>query len=303
MNRRRYFVVWICWFSLTVSADTSWQPEWESSLLREHPLTGMIVNLQTDVQLTNPELVQKLASYPVIFIGEKHDNPDHHSIEAYLIHKLVDHQTTVVFEMLDDRHQPVLAQLTANLSLEQLKQKLNWGEHNWPWQDYGFLFQQVLQQQGQLKAGNISPGQMMAIYTEGVEVLDQRKRFASIAITQKTLSQPLLALIDESHCHKMDTEQLQPMVTIQLAKDASMAFALMSTTSPKKIMLSGGIHARKDIGIPQHLPAELSSITVLLIEVESERLAPQDYGLTTQQADFVWFTPKFTEEDYCQRLE
>ena len=40
-----------------------------------------------------------------------------------------------------------------------------------------------------------------------------------------------------------------------------------------------------------------------LVEVEERKNDPLDYpALSNKWADFVWFTPKFSNEDYCKRL-
>lgn len=277
---------------------------WQSPHLQDHPLAGKIIEQETGHVISSDDLINRLNQYATILVGEKHDNPDHHVIESKLIAALVGQQTTVVFEMLDDRDSSVVPNLSADLSLKQLEERLQWSEKRWPWADYGPLFLQVVQQGGTLKAGNIERAKIMGIYSQGLDSLKQLDRFDSITRVQKALQAPLLDLVYEAHCGKMDKEKLQPMVDIQLAKDASMAFALESSETPKRLIIAGGIHVRKDVGIPRHFLRPNESATLLMIEVDKEKQGLQEYpSIAEDQADFVWFTPKFTEEDYCSRLD
>ena len=89
-------------------------PQWLSPTLRDHPLAGTIVNAQGE-KVPESELLSALASARLAFIGEKHDNPDHHQIELRLIKHRLAHQagSAVVFEMLDDAQRPSLGSLTS----------------------------------------------------------------------------------------------------------------------------------------------------------------------------------------------
>lgn len=289
-------------FSLTVQAEA-----WQSRLLLDHPLVGQVVAVDSGNRLSDQDLFTalekqiSLGSY--LLIGEKHDNPDHHRLESKLLKHFAQPQVAVVFEMLDDKQSAYLPQLTPSHNLEQLRDQLEWPEKGWPWQVYGPLFQQVLQQEAELVAGNIDRQNIKRIYREGEAALTPLSRYQSLSPVAKKHTATLLDLVFESHCQQMPREHLKPMVTIQLAKDASMASALAD--SEKGILIAGNVHARKDVGVAAHL-AELNkaSVTVALIEVQDEMLAVSDYPEVNQgQADFVWFTPKFTDRDYCQDLK
>ncbi len=311
-----FVTVFAVWGSLIGPSAALAETTWQSPLLQAHPLVGRFVSAEGE-SLSYGDLLPRLAQSSLLLIGEKHDNPDHHRLEARLLRDLVDGNTAVVFEMLDDRHVSTLSDLSAGasrLSLDRLQQLLQWPEKGWPWSDYGPLFLQVLQQQGQLLAGNIDRSRMMGIYAQGLaslgqEALRSNGRFASAASLQTALEAPIVELVYDSHCGKMPRDKLQPMMQIQLAKDASMAFALTSAATPRRILIAGGVHARKDVGVPQHLAVtggrrvQEDSLTLLMLEVQPDKFEPEDYpALTHGQADIVWFSPQLSDQDYCSRL-
>lgn len=63
------------------------------------------------------------------------------------------------------------------------------------------------------------------------------------------------------------------------------------------LLLAGGWHARKDVGVPLHV-LDLGAArapTVLM-------LAEQGAEVTAAMADFVWYTPATPAQDYCAQM-
>jgi uncharacterized iron-regulated protein len=301
MNIRLLLVFSFLLFSFDVHAA-----KWQSGLLLDHPLVGKVVAVETKSVLSEQALVSLLdesfASGAYLLIGEKHDNPDHHRLESILLKHFARSGVSAIFEMLDDQQASSLPQLKPTHSLQQLKNELQWPAKGWSWQDYGPLFQLVLQQGAHLVAGNVDRQLIKSIYSEGEAVLKSDSRFQTVNVVSEVHTPALLDLVFESHCQQMPREHLKPMVTIQLAKDASMASALAETE--RGVLIAGNVHARKDIGVAAHLTfLEKRSVTVLLLEVQDGMLALSDYPEVHQgQADYVWFTPKVTARDYCEDL-
>ena len=103
----------------------------------------------------------------------------------------------------------------------------------------------------------------------------------------------------------MPHKQLQPMVDIQLARDASMADAMLThRTSTGAVLIAGGFHVQKSLSVPLHLKArspELKQAIILLSEVAEDLTRPEDY-LDNRNADYLWLTPKQDEKDHCAEM-
>ncbi|MGV6859417.1 MAG: ChaN family lipoprotein [bacterium] len=293
---------------------------WKSSLSRENKLVGEIIDTHNGQTITADMLLTRLRSTPLVLIGEKHDNPDHHRIEGWLIRNLVSEGTTVVFEMLDDRQRKALSlKPPRSISLEALKQALQWDDKSWVWKDYGPLFQTVVARGGILSPGNIDRSMMMDIYSKGNDALEGQERFATVAKVWEKNNTFMLDKVYESHCGKMPREHLGGMVSIQMAKDASMASALESAlkfaaseveATPIALLIAGGAHQLKQSGVPQHLDLKgLEYLTVQLVEVEKgihnwKDILRENEGVDpASETDFLWFTPRFTDRDYCADLD
>jgi len=130
--------------------------------------------------------------------------------------------------------------------------------------------------------------------------LNGNPRFASVATTKKIAQKHLLDKIFEAHCGMQSRDTLQPMLNIQLAKDASMAHAMLQFS--KASLVAGGEHVRSDSAVPLHQALgapKASRYVIQLIEVNAKDKDFKSYIRAAGPADAYWFTPANAEKDYC----
>ena len=86
------------------------------------------------------------------------------------------------------------------------------------------------------------------------------------------------------------------MTRIQIAKDMRMADTLQAAVRPAQVvvLISGSVHADKQLGVPQHLPPAL--------RVKAIRLRSGTASGEFESFDGVWTTPATPEKDYCADL-
>lgn len=275
----------------------------QESAPSQHPLQDRIF-AQDGKELSLSNLGERVRSASYVFVGEKHDNPRHHLIERELLrmrfaNKDLNQDSRAVFEMLDESQDAAIAKLQAPMSLEEMRSTLNWPTKGWDWASYGPLFWESAQHQA-LSSGNISRGLISSIYKDGKKVLEELPRLATALQQDEKVRAYLLDQIFASHCGMQSRESLQPMLHIQLAKDASMASAMAAT--PRAILIAGGEHVRGATAVPQHLKKlkpDASTLIVQLVEVKLGKTNASDYFATIGQADIVWFTEATPEKDYC----
>lgn len=269
-----------------------------------HPLLGKIVNAQAQFvdEQTAFDLVRR---HSYIFVGEKHDNPEHHQLEQRLIQErykgqLLAQQGRVVFEMLDRSQEAAIARLQAKDSLEQMKTTLNWPEKGgWDWGAYSLTFQEALKNSA-LAAGNIDRAFINAVYKNGEKNFVDAPRFSTAINPPDSLRNYLLDQIFASHCGMQSRDTLTPMLHIQLAKDASMAAAM--TETPTAMLIAGGEHVRTDTGVPWHVRKRQTGADIFviqIIEVQKDKLDVQEYIKKAGTADLYWFTGATVAKDYC----
>jgi uncharacterized iron-regulated protein len=267
-----------------------------------HPLLEKIVNAQGTL-LTQAEVFNQVKQHRYVLVGEKHDNPEHHRVESLIIRARLDQDIklrgTVVFEMLDDGQNTALAGLHSSDSLEQMYEKLAWPKKGWDWSSYGPLFQLALQSNA-LRAGNISKPFIGQLYKEGEQAISDQARYGTVFPSSKKVKDHLLDQIFLSHCGMQSRETLNPMLTIQLAKDASMAYA-MRMGAPS-ILIAGGEHVRPETAVPSHIRQQEASADIFVIQLLEARPGENDinaYIKAAGAADVYWFTSATATKDYC----
>lgn len=274
-----------------------------------HPLLAKIVNAQ-GAPLTQAEVLAQVKQHRYVLVGEKHDNPEHHRLESIIIKARLEQDIkqrgNVVFEMLDDGQNAALARLNSSDTLEQMHETLAWPKKGWDWPSYGPLFQQALQSNA-LRAGNISKAFISRLYKEGEPALSDKSRFNTALSATTTIKNHHLDQIFLSHCGMQSRETLNPMLTIQLAKDASMAHA-MRTAAPA-ILIAGGEHVRPETAVPWHIRQQeigqeigADIFVIQLLEARPGETDLNAYIKAAGAADVYWFTSATAPKDYCAEV-
>ena len=68
--------------------------------------------------------------------------------------------------------------------------------------------------------------------------------------------------------------------------------------------MAGAGHARQDRGVPYYLGLQAPDASVLSLsmqEVAHDARAPRDY--TTEPFDYLWFTPRLSDDDPCAAFQ
>ncbi|SUT88175.1 putative iron-regulated lipoprotein [Actinobacillus ureae] len=248
---------------------------------------GNIVDLSTQQHLTLSELLQRLPAYTYVLLGEEHDQPVHHQIEAYLMQKLEQKRplAAVVLEMLSVDQQVQINQLQQQqtaLFAEEIPAQIGW--KHWDWHQYQDLIVSRLSSATPLIAANLTEAEIKTLYA-GAQPLR-----GSISVTPQVRTQ--LAQLIQAH-HPLPPNILEKAVTVQQFRDRRMAEMLVKNTpnsTAYALLAAGNNHVRKDLGVPLHLQDfdhknKAKTISIMLKSQRSEAAA-----ITLQQADYVWLT-------------
>ncbi|WP_421683666.1 iron(III) ABC transporter [Stutzerimonas urumqiensis] len=255
---------------------------------------GRIVELRSGRVLSAGELVGALTEAPRVLVGERHDNPDHHALQAWLL-AAADRRgaaPSLLLEMLvpsqQARASDVQQAIAAGTPPPDLETALAW-EQGWPWPLYGELVTQAMRREQPVLAANLDPDEIKRIYRA-------RPALPQGAATESAVRDALLAQIRESHCGLLPESQLPAMLAVQQQRDRRMAERLLAAPTPAWLF-AGAFHVRKDLGVPLHL-ADLGAqgpVRVLMLAEAGE-------SVTATQADYVWYTPPRPAEDHCAAL-
>lgn len=293
-------------------------PPWRSALSAEHPLVGTIYRPDQQRVIAVTELLNAMRSARFVLLGERHDNSDHHRLQAWLLERMIagGRRPAMAFEMFGTEKRPAIEK-----HLEQrprdadgLGAATDWANTGWPdWALYRPIVQAALDAGLPIIAANLPD-------TE-VKAMSRRQQISPERIDQLGLNRPLpgelhdslVRDIRESHCNLLPDRAVLPMVMTQRAKDASMAMAMAEAARAPGIdgavLIAGAGHARKDRGVPMVLrdvAPDADSFAIAFVEVSDELTDPTAYGARYAAEalpfDAVWFTPRVGVADPCAAL-
>ena len=312
-----FLVAGIGSINLSYSSSLAKFENWASKTNADHRLVGKIWSAIDNRFVTVAELENAIETGNYLLIGEKHDNQDHHRLERLIVDFRLNRVRTtlpsaVVLEMLDRKQlDGVNLEQLANLqSSEKLKSQLAWRDKSWPWDNYGKVIRTVINSGSSLVAGNIDRPSLYAAAKNSLQKLDDELRQASTTIPGMSAAMHSAVLQDvfDGHCQLMPKEKLNSMVMIQQLRDAYMAFKL--SKSDHAILIAGNGHTRKDYGAGWHLKQrnrESEIVAIALMEVQTKEYDPAKYTRPLDQKttvyDYIWFTPKHSDEDKCDELK
>ncbi|WP_025899141.1 ChaN family lipoprotein [Sneathiella glossodoripedis] len=245
----------------------------------------------------NTNINSRIQEADYVLLGEKHDHPLHHEIQAKLLKHHLKSGDLVVFEMLNRDQQSVIDQyLSDQIPFEELPQKLRWELSGWPdWSYYAPLFEAAKSSSAKILYGSYPKAELMQVSKQS-------------APHENPLSDMQMEDLDkqirQSHCQMLPENMVRPMSNIQIVKDRLMAAQLQKKEkNAKAFLIAGNGHIRKDRGVPLHLQQNAQS-NIFALGLIEEQAEPAEWELYSEY-DAIWVVGSLgkTMEDYCQSLK
>jgi len=290
---------------------------WISTGLRDHPLAGRIWETGSRRFRTPEELVGRLAGARLILLGETHDNPDHHRIQAWIVARLLadGRRPGLALEMWGEDQQ---AAIDSHLSdhpgdAAGLGPATGWAESGWPaFGQYLPVIAPVVARNLPLMAANLPRRLIRPVMADGLAALGAARREA-LGLDRplsESLTQSMAREIIEAHCGQLSASRAATFVHVQIARDAVLADGLIRAAriaGDGAILIAGSGHVRTDRGVPRYLRLRGAGgpiVSVAAIEVSAGRTDPADYaeayGGAELPFDHAWFTPRRQRQDPCK---
>lgn len=296
--------------------------DWASRYGRAHPLAGRLWQPAARRFVEPAALIAALAKAEFVLLGEKHDNADHHRLQAWITREVLarGRRLAVAFEMFTADHAPMIAKHLAKAPRDGagLGPATGWSKRGWPrWRHYRPIAQAALDRGLPIIAANLSRATVMTIFAKGYGGLapEMVSRLGLGRPEAPTMRAAMTDEIFQSHCGYLPRDRTGPMVAVQRARDAHLARSVAEALGTAKrldgvILVTGTGHARRDRGVPMHLAHMAPGRTVVtlgLIEVSLGQNDPTAYGerfgAKALPFDFAWFTARHDNADPCQKFK
>ena len=320
MIRTLVFAIALLCAASAARADPPPGAPWVSEHARDHPLAGRIWQTAQGRFVAPEAVAAALGKARFVLLGEKHDNADHHRIQAWLVGSMIaaGRRPALAFEMFASDQQAALdGHLAARpKDAAGIGAAVNWAKSGWPdWELYQPIAQAALDGGAAILAANLPRPLRRALARTGVSALGA-ERVAALGLDRplpEELAAPLREAIAVSHCRQLPESMIGPMATVMTARDAQMAEALRRGAElaghDGAILIAGIGHTRNDRAVPFHLrraEGTASIVSLGLVEVENGAREPAAYaahfGTASLPFDFVWFTPIADPDDPCEKF-
>lgn len=248
---------------------------------------------------TEEAVVAEARTADIVWLGEKHDNREHHLLQARVLAALVKAgaRPAVVFEMIEDDEQSVLDALALrpNATPADYRAALEWDKSSWPaFAMYEPIFEVALAAKLRLVAGNAPRALVRRVAFTGEGAGD-------LAALPPAAERDLEKELAEAHCGMLPADALAAMALAQRVRDARLAqhaSEAEKTSIPRAVVITGNGHARTDRGGPWAASRREPALRQLSISFR-ERPADAD---PSPPYDAVWLTSATPPDDHCKSL-
>ena len=287
---------------------------WQASIGRDHPLAGRIWDVAAGAFIERQTLIDRLAGGRFVLLGERHDNPDHHRLQTWILQALIaaGRRPAVGFEMFTADDAPAIARHLAASPTDAggVARAVDWQRSGWPdWAMYEPIVAAALQAGLPIIAANASPATVRALGQHGPAALPADLA-ARLGIDRPAAAEAQAAMaedIREVHCGYASGPRVDAMILVQRLRDAQMAESLTRAGQPDGgVLIAGAGHVRRDYGVPTYLAGHESGsevISVAFLEVDQHVFEAAAYATRfrrrTLPFDYVWFTPRADDQDPC----
>ncbi|AVP56261.1 ChaN family lipoprotein [Pulveribacter suum] len=224
---------------------------------------------------------------PALLLGEQHDAPAHQQWQQQTVQWLAarGQLAALVLEMAEAG--AATDGLAPQASAAQVRAALRWNDAAWPWPRYADVVMAAVAAGVPVRGGNLDAAGLRAAMQD--ETLDAHLPPAPLARQREA--------IEQGHCGLLPPARVQPLVRVQLARDARLARTVQQALQPGRtvVLVAGHGHVQRSLGVPTWLPADLRPKVAIA-------QAGRALAAIESEADFIQPTPALPPEDYCAGL-
>jgi uncharacterized iron-regulated protein len=262
-----------------------------------HFVMGQIIQMETGESLPFDRFIDQLETKDLVFIGEVHDNPEHHLIQVQILQALTARHgpLTVAMEFFQKPQQAIIDRYMSGESTESdFLKDVNW-EKQWSF-DYSFyrpLLLAVRENKGKILAINAPNDIVRKVARTGLDSLDpdERSLLAKDIDLDNEGHRAYLQDVFEGDAHS-SLANFEFFYEAQCVWEDTMAenvAASLEGADETLVVFTGNGHIINRFGIPDRTAARISADTATVL------LSPMEDRMTIARnsADYVWLTGKY----------
>jgi len=298
----------------------------------ENNLIGKIVNSNNNETISVDKLIDIMKYTDVIYLGEKHDNIDHHKHQIEIIKLLISegnkpvigfeffyqHQTSDLMKYINGIKSPFQhGEENPEKDEEKLREKLGW-KHKTD-EDWNFYFELVnLAKENKLTVfgADLPKGIVSRISREGLNSLTpvELNQLSFTNYIDTNYQKLMVKKFKDSHCGWVPKDNFEKLYHTWVARNDAMAKAITMTAKNNNnpvILIVGGGHIEHNMGVFErvnYLNPNLNQLNLGFKEISIEESELKDYYNSTIINDhkylplheYYWFTDRKDDKDPCE---
>lgn len=273
------------------------------------PPPRLVVPLEGDPEVHARAVAERARGTEVVYLGEMHDNPGHHALQARILGAIVagGARSAVAFEMVAEGQQQALEDAVASRETAvSVERRLRWHAHGWPdFEMYWPLFDLARRHRLPVLALDLEPTLVRRITREGLAALGEAgNRLTSRLPPDAARETALTRRIQVAHCNLLAEARIPRMVESWYARNVTIASRLVEglRRAGQVVVIIGRGHQTEG-GVPAQLEALRPGTRQLVVELLEVRAGETGDAVARRgSGDVVWLTPALERPDPCAGL-
>lgn len=333
MNRLSLILVLIILIPI-IQSCASIKPELPK---RQDHLIGKIIETTSSKNINFDTLINKISKYDVIYLSEKHDNPDQHIAQQKIIKALIKkgrkngRVPSIGFEFFSMDNTPLLMNFIESgskkhstkveaLIEKDLRMKLGWHtQSDQAWGFYYDLLKTARSNNIDVAGIDLSSSIKKRITRKGINGITpfEKEQIFSTGFKDTYYQDYMHAIFKAVHCGMGGKNMQSRLYDTWLARNDKMAYSISRMHAHARgpvIVIVGQGHTEYNLGIINRLPAidkSITQINVGLTEITKKPSHLADYLVPLElegydkvpPADFLWFFQRVSYANPCERFK
>ncbi len=296
---------------------------------RDDPLIGKIINTKTNKEIGFESLVKAIAAYDVIYLSEKHDNPEHHNIQKSILLSLIKKglKPTIGFEFFSMEGTPDLlnfvdsgkvphSKKVEKIIKADLRKKLRWDTQEDKMWNYYYDLINIAKKENLPVAGiDLSETLKKRITRKGINGITpiEKEQVYSTKLADNIYKDHMYSIFKAVHCGMGNEKMQSRLYDTWVARNDKIALSISQLHNSNKgpiVIIIGGGHTEYGLGVinrVKFIDKTIKQVNITLTEISrktselSEYMRPLDLKgyKNIPPADFLMFTQRVSYKDPC----
>ncbi len=302
-------------------------------MVRKDPLIGKIINTKSNQSMEFESLIKNISTYDVIYLSEKHDNPEHHHIQQRIIQSLIGKgfTPTLGFEFFSMDDTPDLLNFVDSgkkahskkiekIIEANMRKKLGWDTQPDKMWRYYYDLLSIAKKENLPVAGIDLPSTLKKRITrkgtKGITPIEKEQVFTT-QLTDKAYKDYMFSIFKAVHCGMGNKKMQARLYDTWVARNDKMALSITRLYQHRKgpvVIIIGGGHTEYGLGVIDRvntIDKNIRQVNVALREISVNPSDLLEYVIPLDLkgfkkipvADYLWFTQRVSYDDPCTEFK